>query len=102
LRLKANFFLLQTSNLSPWTSEGGSDGTKKLEEVPGTAEIAPDSDWASNDSAGNGFRLGIFWSAKRGLAFILEKMWESERITPFLPGLMGSSNMGRRGKIKNR
>jgi len=48
--------------------------TRKQEEVLGTEEIVLDSDWASNDSAGNGFRQGTSWSAKKGPGSILEKM----------------------------
>jgi hypothetical protein len=62
----------------------------------------PDSDWASNDSVGNGFRQETSWYVRKGLGFTLEKMLEWERITPFLPPLMGSSNMRRKEEIKNR
>jgi len=33
------------------------------------------SDWASNDSAGNRSRQAASWSARKGLEFILAKMW---------------------------
>jgi len=76
--------------------------TRKLEEVLGTAEIVPDSDWASNDLAGNGSRRETSWCVRKGPGSILEKMWGWERISPFLPELMGSSSMRRKEGIKNR
>jgi hypothetical protein len=81
---------------------GGLWHTRKQEEALETAEIALDSDWASSDSAGNGSRQEIFWSARTGLGFIPEKMWGWERIIPFLRESMGSSNMSRKEKIENR
>jgi hypothetical protein len=48
--------------------------TRKQEEVLGTAEIAPDSDWASNDSVGKGSKQETSWSVRKGLGFIPEKM----------------------------